>query len=401
KRLENMFRRDPANLVKAGASLLFVAILAVGCGVLSPTFVLMVISFSVFFCLVGLLVPIYAVPILSLVPGTMRPHAAALIGIYTGVGGLAGSLLLGGVDTRFGSSGAILAVAIPAVIGGIIIRGAARTVNADLDRMIDEIIEEEELDQVKASGGHVPLLACRNIDFSYGQVQVLFDVSFTVDEGEMVALLGTNGAGKSTLLKVVSGLELPSKGSVRLDGTEITYLDAERRVKLGIIQIPGRGVFEPLSMVENLRLFGYAYGRDRHSITEGIDASFEAFPILEARRHQQAQTLSGGEQQMLALSKALILKPRLLVIDELSLGLAPAIVESLLAMVKRINDAGTAVVLVEQSVNIALSLVDHAYFMEKGEIRFDGRANDLLERGDLLRAVFLQGATEGLASQTS
>jgi ABC-type branched-subunit amino acid transport system ATPase component len=178
----------------------------------------------------------------------------------------------------------------------------------------------------------------------------------------------------------------------------VTFLDAERRLRLGIAQIPGgRAVYGPLSVAENLRLFAYSIRGDRGAVGRGLDAAFEAFPVLGERRNQPASTLSGGEQQMLGLAKAFILKPRLLLVDELSLGLAPKIVTQLLDMVRRINETGTAVVLVEQSVNVALSLVQHAYFMEKGEIRFDGAAKDLLKRPDLLRSVFLAGATKGLA----
>jgi len=259
--------------------------------------------------------------------------------------------------------------------------------------MIDEVLEDEEIRRIQSSGGQLPMLAVRGIDFSYGQLQVLFDVDFTVDDGEMVALLGVNGAGKSTLLKVISGIGLPTRGSVRYRGQEITYLDAERRLRLGITQIPGgRAVFGPMTVVENLRSYGYTMGRDKAAVESAIDRTFEAFPRLHERRNSLAATLSGGEQQMLGLSKALMLRPRLLLIDELSLGLAPVIVGQLLELVRQINADGTAVVLVEQSVNIALNLVDHAYFMEKGEMRFDGRASELLARDDLLRAVFLHGA---------
>ncbi|MGN6474946.1 MAG: ABC transporter ATP-binding protein, partial [Mycobacteriales bacterium] len=234
------------------------------------------------------------------------------------------------------------------------------------------------------------------IDFSYGKLQVLYDVDFSVDDGEMVALLGVNGAGKSTLLKVISGIGLPTGGSVRYRGQDITYLDAERRLRLGITQIPGgRAVFGPMTVVENMRTFGFAAGRDSKALDQAIERSFAAFPRLYERRTSLASTLSGGEQQMLGLSKALILRPRLLLIDELSLGLAPVIVGQLLDMVREINADGTAVVLVEQSVNIALNLAEHAFFMEKGEMRFDGRSADLLARDDLLRAVFLQGAAAG------
>jgi ABC-type branched-subunit amino acid transport system ATPase component len=146
-----------------------------------------------------------------------------------------------------------------------------------------------------------------------------------------------------------------------------------------------------MTVVENLRAFGYTLGRNRKAVDQALERSFDAFPRLAERRNQNASTLSGGEQQMLGVAKALVLRPRLLLIDELSLGLAPVIVGQLLDMVRQINAAGTAVVLVEQSVNIALNLVEHAYFMEKGEIRFDGAAGDLLARDDLLRAVFLEG----------
>ena len=224
-------------------------------------------------------------------------------------------------------------------------------------------------------------------------------------EGSLVALAGfvvsvlADTALMILLLRVVSGLGLPQSGTVRFRGQDITYVDAERRVAMGITQIPGgKATFGPLTVVENLRVAGYSHGRNRKAVDEGIEESFAAFPRLAERRSQLAGTLSGGEQQMLALSKALILKPRLLVIDELSLGLAPIVVGELLEMVRRINADGTAVVLVEQSVNVALSLVTHAYFMEKGEIRFDGEASGLLGRSDLLRSVFLEGSAVAVSA---
>ena len=150
-----------------------------------------------------------------------------------------------------------------------------------------------------------------------------------------------------------------------------------------------------MTVAENLYGFGYSLGRDKPRLEAAVDVAFETFPRLAERRNQHASTLSGGEQQMLGLCKALILEPRLLLIDELSLGLAPLVVDQLLEMVRQINAKGVAVILVEQSVSIALSVVDHAYFMEKGEMRFDGSASDLLERNDLLRAVFLGAAAVG------
>ena len=394
RRADARFREGPSGLAELASALLALAAATVVVGVAVPVFVVMVAALALSFAVLATATPALQTLLLSVVPPQMRSHASALSNIFfAGIGGVGGLLLLAGIDRRFGISTALVLLAIPCVVAALVLRSAGRMIDDDLDHMIDDIIEREELGLVHARGGHVPMLACRRLDFSYGQVQVLFDVDFTVDEGEMVALLGTNGAGKSTLLRVISGLGLPSRGSIHYCGSDITFLDAERRVGLGITQVPGgRAVFGPMSVVENLRVFGFSHGRDRTAVEQGIDAALDAFPRLAERRDALASTLSGGEQQMLGLGKAFMLQPRILLIDELSLGLAPRIVAELLEMVRRINAAGTAIVLVEQSVNIALSVVEHAYFMEKGEIRFDGRAADLLGRRDLLRSVFLEGA---------
>ena len=396
-----LFRRDPGRLLRLSALAQAAAVVLVVIGVAMPWFVGMAIAFGLAVAAFGLLNPLLGVALLSVVPPRMRPHATAMIGIAIGaVGGFGGLVLLQGLDTRYGIGWAIASLALPGLVSTLLLRSSADLVSRDLDHFVDSIVEEEKVRELTAAGKQLPMLACRSIDFSYGQLQVLFDVSFTVDDGEMVALLGTNGAGKSTLLRVISGLGLPSRGSVRFRGTDITYVDAERRLNLGITQVPGgRAIFRTLSVVENMKLFGFSHGRDKAAIDRGIEATLEAFPRLAERRNVAAGTLSGGEQQMLGLGKAFILRPRLLLIDELSLGLAPKIVSELLEMVRRINADGTAVVLVEQSVNVALSLVDHAYFMEKGEIRFDGAAKDLLARTDLLRSVFLKGAAAGLGPQ--
>jgi ABC-type branched-subunit amino acid transport system ATPase component len=389
---EKQFRQDPGTILRTTGGALAAAIVFIAIGGLAPNFWVMIASFGASAGCIGVLGPALGVAMMSIIPATMRPHSAALGGIFSAVGSLAGALLLSSVQAEYGDAGSIVTIAFFGILGSIVIASAGKFIKADLDRMIDEILEDEELKRITHNGGRLPMLACRGIDFSYGQMQVLYDVDFTVDDGEMVALLGVNGAGKSTLLKVISGIGLPSRGSVRYRGHDITYLDAERRVGLGITQIPGgKAVFGPLTVVENMRAFGYTVSTDRKRLDVAIEQSFEAFPRLAERRNSLAAQLSGGEQQMLALSKALILEPRLLVIDELSLGLAPVIVGQLLDMVRRINATGTAVVLVEQSVNIALNLVEHAYFMEKGEMKFDGRAADLLVRDDLLRAVFLAG----------
>ncbi|HVT76843.1 MAG TPA: ATP-binding cassette domain-containing protein [Acidimicrobiales bacterium] len=237
------------------------------------------------------------------------------------------------------------------------------------------------------------LLSCTGIDISYGPVQILFDVDFTVNEHEIVALLGTNGAGKSTLLKGICGLVKPTAGSVMFAGEDVTTLPADVTTHRGISLMPGgKGVFPTLSVNENLRLATWLIRDDQERIAQATKEVHELFPILERRQTQMAGDLSGGEQQMLALGAALMTQPRLLMIDELSLGLAPTIVGQLLEVVREIHRRGTTIVLVEQSVNVALNLAERAVFMEKGEVRFEGPTADLLERPDVLRSVFIAGA---------
>jgi ABC-type branched-subunit amino acid transport system ATPase component len=241
-----------------------------------------------------------------------------------------------------------------------------------------------------------PLLSCRDVDVAYDKVQVLFGVDIDVAEGEIVALLGTNGAGKSTLLKAVSGLVHPSAGRIVFDGRDITRADPTQTAELGIVQVPGgKAVFPTLTVAEHFRAGTWLYG---DQAGERIDLVLEVLPRLRERWGQMAGDLSGGEQQQLALGMAFVAQPRLLVIDELSLGLAPAIVEQLLDMVRTIHEQGCTVIIVEQSVNVALTIADRAYFMEKGEVRFSGPTEQLLARDDILRSVFLQGAAAGFGA---
>ena len=238
-----------------------------------------------------------------------------------------------------------------------------------------------------------PILKVRELDVAYDQTQVLFEVNMEVESGEIVALLGTNGAGKSTLLKAVSGLVPARRGTIDFDGNDINKLHPGAIAKLGIAQVPGgRGIFPSLTTGENLRAAGWLYRGDKPYVQDANRRVIEYFPILETRWDTPAGSLSGGEQQMLSLAQAFIAKPRLLMIDELSLGLAPTIVDRLLDIVRAIHDSGTTILLVEQSVNVALRLADRAVFMEKGEIRFSGPTAELLDRTDILRAVFLKGA---------
>jgi ABC-type branched-subunit amino acid transport system ATPase component len=237
-----------------------------------------------------------------------------------------------------------------------------------------------------------PFLSVKGLDVSYGSLQVLFGVDLDVGKGEVVALLGTNGAGKSTLVRAVSGLSPARRGTITFDGHDITGASPESLARLGIAHAPGgRGVYPGLTVGENLRLAMWTFRSDRERCEEATERVFELFPILRERAAQPAGLLSGGQQQMLALAQALAPNPRLLIIDELSLGLAPAVVEELLDVVAHLKGGGLTTILVEQSVTVALHLAGRAVFLEKGTVRFSGAAAELAQRDDLLRSVFLEG----------
>ncbi len=396
-RLEGAFRASPRRLVWALTFAGPITAAAFAVFIVSPFWALSVVMLLVVTAGAGVLLTAATFILLTLVDPRFRDAAAVVLAFAVLLGGGVAAQLAGVIGHRFGIGWAMLIPCLLMILGWSSLSPAQLTIDHDLDVVIGREIEVAELTARRRLGHRLPLLVCKHIDFSYGQVQVLFNVSFSVAAGEIVALLGTNGAGKTTLLRAISGVSAPSAGSVHFQGEDVTFAGADQRVQMGISQIPGgRAVFGALTVADNLRAYGYTYGGRRAELNQAIDEAFAGLPKLYERRNQLAQTLSGGEQQMLGVAKAYIIKPKVLLIDELSLGLAPIIVSELLDMVRRINEGGTAVVLVEQSVNVALSLAKHAYFMEKGEIRFDGPTDELLQRPELLRSVFLRGATVGL-----
>jgi len=333
----------------------------------------------------------------AIVPYRLRSMGFAMVGLYLSlVGGIGGALLIGLIAEAATKRVAITIVApITSIVAGGLVLYASRFIRQDIARSVADLIDERDEQQRMAAGGNVPILQVRNLDFSYGQVQVLFDISLDVKEGEVLALLGTNGAGKSTLLRALSGLGVPDRGIVRFRGRTITYADPGTRVRAGIVQLPGgKAIFPTLTVLENLLAGATTIRREHERMAHQIERVVGLFPVLGDRMEQQAGTLSGGEQQMLGIAQSLLLEPEVLLIDELSLGLAPVVVQQLLEVVERLKRDGTTIVIVEQSINVALSIADRAVFMEKGQIRFDGPAKDLLERSDLVRAVFL-GDEEG------
>lgn len=229
-----------------------------------------------------------------------------------------------------------------------------------------------------------PLLEADGITLSYGSLQVLFGATIAVPHQGKVALVGTNGAGKTSFLNVVSGLLPPDGGSIRFDGHDISRLGAEDRARLGITLVPGgRATFPSLTVEENLVAGGYPFLADRRLVAERMDTVLELFPQLRPRLAQRGSTLSGGEQQMVALGRALVAGPRLLLVDELSLGLAPVVLRAIVPAVAEMVAGGTALLLVEQSLPVALELGDEVHVMEKGHVRRAGAAADLAGRTDL------------------
>ncbi|MFM2068683.1 MAG: hypothetical protein RLZZ584_3592 [Pseudomonadota bacterium] len=229
------------------------------------------------------------------------------------------------------------------------------------------------------------LLEVTDLRAGYGRVEVLRGVSLTVQAGEVVALLGSNGAGKSTLNNTLSGLMRASAGRVVFDGQDLTRAPSRRVVEVGLIQVPeGRRIFPNLTVAENLALGAYARARERRAAN--LERVYATFPRLAERRMQKAGTMSGGEQQMLAIGRGLMAEPRLLILDEPSLGLSPLLVEELFHLIRQLHGQGLAVLLVEQNVGQSLEIADRAYVLENGSLHFEGRPAELLASDELRRA---------------
>jgi branched-chain amino acid transport system ATP-binding protein len=279
--------------------------------------------------------------------------------------------------------------AVASAPGAILLITSKADVRRDMESARLSVLTEQTAADAEAAG-RSKLLVARGVDVEYDGVQVLFGVDFDLDDGELVALLGTNGAGKSTLLRAVAGLAEPSGGAVFLAGRDTTHAPPHELAALGVVSMPGgKGVFPTMTVDDNLRTAGWSLDADEAKAR--IRAALDFFPRLRERHDALAGNLSGGEQQMLALAQAMVMKPRLLLVDELSLGLAPAVVEQLLQALVSLHEAGTTIVLVEQSVDLALSVAKRAVFMEKGEVRFDGPAEELRRHPELLRSVYIKG----------
>ena len=385
------FMADMAGLIR------FLARIAVGTSVASIGFVLApnVVVAVAMNCVVSGTLAVLGPGILAAlslaIPARARATGFSVASLWV-IPGLLILPLIGWISGEVGIRWGMLTMVPLFIIGSLVLGSAQHTINDDIAQVWKASAARSEA-LYQRRHGHADLLLVRGVDAGYAGRQVLFGVDLDVKEGEIVALLGTNGAGKSTLLKAISGVVEADRGAVVLDGRDITHAPPNEIAGFGVSQMPGgQGVFGGLTVRENLHLAGWTRRDDVTGTEAAIEEVLGHFPVLRDRLHAPAADLSGGQQQMLALGMAFVARPRVLLIDELSLGLAPVVVGQLLPLVQRVAAAGTAVVLVEQSVNVALSIAERAYFLERGVVRFHGPTEELLSRTDLLRSVFLVGA---------
>ena len=385
-----LLRRRPGRVVTYTGLLSVLIGLFIGFEAVAPWLV-MVIVFAALVTFVSAIIGPALTSLLSLVvPARVRTFGLSFF-VVAAVPGSILVILAGYVGDRYSLRLSLLVLTGVFLLGAIIISTAGSGVDPDIRAANASAMAAEDSRRAREAGA-AKMLVVRDLDVHYDQLQVLFNVDFDVEEGEIIALLGTNGAGKSTLLRAISGITSPSNGAVYYDGDDITHLPAHEHAGRGIIQVPGgRGVFPTLTVAENLRLAAWLHRGDEEYVARSTEAVLGYFPSLGQRLSTPASELSGGEQQMLTLGQAFLSRHRLLMIDELSLGLAPAVVAQLLDIVKAIADSGTTIVLVEQSVNVALTVARRAVYMEKGEIKFSGPTAELLATPDVLRSVYLKG----------
>lgn len=324
----------------------------------------------------------------QVIPAQVRSMGQMMIYLADVPAAILLGILFGPVVDLYGY-GPMLALCVPFIlVNAVIMASAADFFEGDRRNAILATAANEEARQA-AEQGRSKMLVCRGVNVFYEGNQVLFGVDLDIDEGDIVALLGTNGAGKSTLLRAISGSHEASDGAIIFEGREITHMPPHEIVGRGVVHMPGgRGIFPGLTVEENLKLATWLEESEARRL---LSDAYELFPVLYERRGEHAGILSGGEQQMLSLAQSFMIRPKLLMIDELTLGLSPAIVGELIEKVAEINRRGTTVVVVEQSVNVALTIAKKAVFMEKGEVKFVGSTSDLVRRPDILRAVYVKG----------
>lgn len=389
-----LFLKDPALIFRLLRWVSFLAAALAAGFAYAPTLGLAVVFNILLTADLAMLLPGILATLSLAIPARARAVGFS-VASWWAIPGLALLPLIGWIGDNWGTRLGMLVMTPILLVGGLMVSSGGSVIKRDIEDVWKSSAARSQA-LLERREGRAKLLLVRDLNVGYDGLQVLFDVNMEVGEGEIVALLGTNGAGKSTLLRAVTGVTEADFGAVIFDGRDITHAPPNEIAALGIASVPGgAGVFPGLSVRENLRSAGWLLRRDRTRLDERVDRTLGVFPILRERLDEPASNLSGGQQQMLALGMALLARPKLLIIDELSLGLAPVVVSQLAELVKEVAAEGTTVLLVEQSVNVALGMAQTAYFMERGQVRFSGPAEELLERPDLLRAVFLTEASLG------
>ncbi len=383
-----------AGLTTVGANVSIAAAVLAGAFALSPNIVVAVAINCLISASLAVLAPAVFSGLSLAIPPRARATGFSVASLWV-IPGLFVLPLIGWIADRVSIRVGMLVMIPLFIIGGLIQRTIGKVIMDDIAQVWQSAAARSEV-LFDRRNGRAKLLLLRGVHAGYDGRPVLQGIDLELDEGEIVALLGTNGAGKSTLLKSISGVVEADRGAIIFDGRDITHVPPHEIAAAGIVQMPGgAGVFGSLSVRENLELAGWTNRRSPDEVAAARAEVLAMFPILSERLDEAAVNLSGGQQQMLALAMSFVMRPRVLLIDELSLGLAPVIVGQMLPVVQRLAASGVTVVLVEQSVNVALTVAQRAYFLERGEIRFSGPTAELLNRPDILRSVFLSGAASG------
>lgn len=391
--ISKKFAGNIAGLTRIGASVSIAAAFLSAAFALAPNIYVAVAVNCVISAALAMLAPAIFTGLSLAIPPRARATGYSVASLWI-IPGLAVLPMIGWLADKFTIRVGMLVMIPLFIIGGLIQRSIGNVIMEDIGQVWQSAAARSEA-LYDRRRGNAKLLLLRGVHSGYDGRMVLQGIDMEMEEGEIVALLGTNGAGKSTLLRTISGTLEADRGAVIFDGRDITHAPPNEIANMGIVQMPGgQGVFGSLTVRENLDLAGWTQRRNADGVAQARAEVLAMFPILIERMDEAAVNLSGGQQQMLALAMSFIMRPRILLIDELSLGLAPVIVGQMLPVIERLSADGVTVVLVEQSVNVALTVARRAYFLERGEIRFSGPTAELLQRPDILRSVFLSGAAE-------
>jgi ABC-type branched-subunit amino acid transport system ATPase component/MFS family permease len=387
------YANNVAGLTKVGANVSIAAAVLAAAFALAPNIVVAVAVNCVISAALAILAPAVFSGLSLAIPPRARATGFSVASLWV-IPGLFVLPMIGWLADQFTIRIGMLVMIPLFIVGGLIQRTIGNVIMDDIGQVWQSAAARSEV-LYERRQGRAKLLILRGVRSGYDGRPVLHGIDMDLEEGEIIALLGTNGAGKSTLLKTISGVVEADRGAVIFDGRDITHAPPHEIAHLGIVQMPGgAGVFGSLTVRENLDLSGWTNRRDTAGVERAKAEVLEIFPMLAARLDEPAVNLSGGQQQMLALAMSFVMRPKVLLIDELSLGLAPVVVGQMLPIVQRMSGDGVTVVLVEQSVNVALTVAERAYFLERGEIRFSGPTAELLQRPDVLRSVFLSGMAD-------